>query len=147
MISTCEYFSIPSFSCSVYLLALVLLLQGLETPYVVKLHQCHVTHDEKPVFTFVHPNRAAEPIDNTRQNLSNNFATYKSVSQIVTVFVLCSKFGIDTKQYHLISSSLTLFTDSQEPLTVNCTTLWEYRQLLYMYVSLYYAYTFILQTD
>lgn len=41
-------------------------LQGLETPYVVKLHQCHVIHDEKPVFTFIHPNHSPEPIDNTR---------------------------------------------------------------------------------
>lgn len=40
--------------------------QGLETPYVVRLHNCHVTHDEKPVFTFDHPNREQEPIDNTR---------------------------------------------------------------------------------
>lgn len=31
------------------------LSEGLETPFVVKLHACHYIHQSLPVFTFTHP--------------------------------------------------------------------------------------------
>eukprot|EP01035_Chromulina_nebulosa_P019600 gene19599-25505_t len=38
---------------------------GLDSPYVVKLHSCDIINDSKPLFRFVHPNRS-DVIDNTR---------------------------------------------------------------------------------